>query len=234
MNSSQRNSATSHCRNQEATVRDEILLIAARAGSHTAFGDLRNIYAHRLYQRTFSITRNREDAEDALQDTFLRAYRALPSFEGRSRFSSWLTRIAINSALMIIRKRRARPEMALEQQTGFGDEASSFDVRDNALNPEQLCDQKQRSYAILRAIQRLDPKSRTAMRIWVSQEHSMKEMAQDLGASLASIKARLHRARKRLSRSAALRNSRTELMLQDPTNLVLESQNRERPCLNCD
>lgn len=210
MNSTQHYSPILQCVSQEAIARDEELLLAATAGSDAAFAELQNIYAHRLYKRILSITRNREDAEDALQDTFFRAYRALPSFQGRAKFSSWLTRIAINSALMVIRKRRARPEMSFEQQPGIEDDTPFFDVRDEALNPEELCDQKERSRAILHAIQRLNPKMRTPLHIWISQGRSIKEIAQDLGISSASVKSRLLRARKRLTQSPALCNLRME------------------------
>ena len=211
MKFSQRNLAVSACSVEETSARVVDLVHAAKAGSDEAFGDLQQIYASRLYHRILSITRNREDTEDALQDTFFRAYRSLASFEGRAKFSSWLTRIAINSALMILRRRCARPETSFEQLPGFGEDNPYFDLRDIAMNPEQVCDQKQRSRAILHAIQKLDPKSREAMGLWISQEHSMKDLAHHLGASLASVKARLHRARKRLIRSPTIRSHRTEI-----------------------
>ena len=127
------------------------------------------MYGRRLYKCILSITRNHEDAEDALQDTLIRAYRGLPSFEGRSKLSSWLTRIAINSALMAMRKRRSRPEIPFEQPLGLEEDSASFDVRDDALNPEQLCDQNQRCERIQRAIHRLDPASRTTLLIRISK-----------------------------------------------------------------
>src|ERR1700679_3905027 len=187
--------------NWDTTVHDKELLDAARAGSHTAFAELQKMYGRRLYKCILSITRNHEDAEDALQDTLIRAYRGLSSFEGRSKLSSWLTRIAINSALMTMRKRRSRPEIPFESPLGLEEDSSSFDVRDNALNPEQLCDQNQRCENIQRALHRLDPTSRTTMLICVSEEKSVREIAQELGVSVASAKSRLHRARKRLTRS---------------------------------
>jgi RNA polymerase sigma-70 factor, ECF subfamily len=205
MNSAERCLAISP--NTDYGAHDEDLVLAARRGSHAAFAELQKTYSRRVYKRILSITRNREDAEDALQDTFLSAYLALPSFEGKSKLSSWLTRIGINSALMILRRRRYRPETSFEQQDFEGDGAC-VDVRDEALDPEQLYDQQQRCHAIRCALQRLDPKSRTAMGIRISEEYSMKEIAQDLGVSVASVKARLHRARKRLLRSPALGTGR--------------------------
>lgn len=179
--------------------RDEEVVAAIRAGSGAAFEKLQKLYSHRLYRRIFSITRNREDAEDVLQDTFLRAFLRIDSFEGKSQLFTWLTRIAINSALMCLRKRRRRVEVSLQEQSETGEESYSFDVRDTALNPEEICDLEQRFTCISGAIERLDPKLRTAVSIWISTESSMKEIAQTLDVSIASVKARLHRARKRLA-----------------------------------
>lgn len=199
---------------QELTARDEELVRAARAGSHTAFSELQSLYAHRLYKHILSITRNREDAEDALQDTFLCAYRALPSFEGRSRLSSWLTRIAINSALMILRRRRSCPETSLELQSGGDEDSISFDVRDSAPSPAQLYDQHQRCEAVRRAIQLLEPKMRNAMNSRILQGKSVQEAACSLGISSASVKSRLYRARKRLVQSPDLRAHNAALRIE--------------------
>jgi RNA polymerase sigma-70 factor, ECF subfamily len=227
LSSPQLNSLTiSACLVDATSVRVEDLVHAAKAGSHEAFGELQQIYSRRLYQRILSITRNREDAEDALQDTFFRAYRSLASFEGRARFSSWLTTIGINSALMILRRRRARPETSSDPLAGFGEDSQYFDLRDIKMNPEQVYDQKQRSRAILHAIQELDPKSRQAMDLWISQELSMKDLAHHLGVSLASVKARLHRARKRLIRSPTLRSHRAEIVPNDRGVSKSRLQNR--------
>ena len=208
MNSSERCSAISPKMGHEALARDEELSLAARSGSHAVFAELQRTYSRRVYQRILSITRNREDAEDALQDAFLRAYLALPSFEGRSKLSVWLTRIGINSALMILRRRRCRRETPFEQHQDFEGACASVEIADDALNPEQLYEQKQRCHAIRRELQRLDPKSRAVMGIWLSEDHSVKEIAQDLRFSVASVKSRLHRARKLLLRSPALGTGR--------------------------
>jgi RNA polymerase sigma-70 factor (ECF subfamily) len=204
MNSEKRYLATSPNVDHEALSREEDLLVAARGGSHAAFAQLQKIHSRHLYKRILSITRNQEDAEDALQDTFLSAYVALPSFQGRSKFSTWLMRIGINSALTILRRRRRRPEMPFEQDSNFEGDVTQVDVRDDSLNPQQLYDQQQRCHAIHCAIQRLDPRLRSAIGIWMSQDHSIKEMALDLGVSVPSVKARLYRARKRLLRSLSI------------------------------
>ena len=180
---------------------DDQLLRTAQAGSHAAFEELQKRYARHLYKSILSITKNAEDAEDALQDTFMRAYRGLPSFEGRCKLSSWLTRIAINSALMLLRKRRSRPEISLEKPLGLEEEPYSFDLSEKRLNPEQLCDQNQRCERIRRAIRKLDPSSQRIIIVRMSQEKSLREIANELELSVATAKTRLYRARKRLARS---------------------------------
>jgi RNA polymerase sigma-70 factor, ECF subfamily len=207
MNSTEQCVVISPKMNGDVLARDRGLLLGTKSGSSSAFAELQRTHSRRVYKKILSITRNREDAEDALQDALLSAYLALPSFEGRAKLSSWLTRIGINSALMILRRRRRRPEMPLEQQDPEG-EGACVDVRDDALDPEQIYDQQQRCHAIRCALQGLDAKSRAAMGIRMSGEHSMKKIAQELGVSEASVKARIHRARKRLLGFAAFRAGR--------------------------
>jgi RNA polymerase sigma-70 factor, ECF subfamily len=208
MDSTEHSLQVSQGLNQDAAVHEAELLQAAKAGSHIAFAELQREYSGRLYKRILSITRNNEDAEDAHQDALIRAYRGLPAFEGRSKLSSWLTRIAINSALMTMRKRRSRPEIPFELPLGAEDDSSSFDVRDNALNPEQLCDQKQRCERIRRAVHRLEPALRRTMVIRIAKEKSVGEIAHELDVTMAAAKSRLYRARKRLTRSHPTQISR--------------------------
>lgn len=226
MHSPRQESIASSRADHQVTGHESELILAAQTGSHAAFEELQQTYSNRIYRSILSITRNCEDAEDALQDTFFRAYRALPSFEGRAKISSWLTRIAINSALMTVRKRHAPPGMSIEQNANCGDDSSRIDVPDSALNPEQLCYQNQRSQAISLAIRRLDPKLRTPIHMWLSDEPSMKELAQQLGVSIASAKARLHRARKRLIRSPELRNHKMNRDLKCLGNALAPDQSR--------
>src|SRR5579863_4219920 len=143
------------------------LVAAAKGGSKAAFEELQSRYSRRLYRRIQFITRNHEDAEDALQETFLHAYLALNSFEGRSQFASWLTRIAINSALMVLRRRRSRPEISFELSTESDESVVTIDVLDSALNPEQLYELRQKSACALRAIGRLDLNLRAPMATWM-------------------------------------------------------------------
>lgn len=227
MNSKRHCSPIQQCVNQGMTKSDEELLRAAREGCHSAFAELQNIHSRRLYRQILSIIKNREDAEDALQDTFLRAYRALPSFEGRSSFSTWLTRIAINSTLMILRKRRLHPEALFDSLSGAEDEGPSLDVRDHALSPEQLYDQRQRCDAVLGAIERLEPILRNALSIRVSQGNSIQEIAAHLGVSSAAVKARLNRARKRLVQSPALCNHRAQSNVSTQREFIGDCDHRE-------
>ena len=208
--------------------RDSDLVLAAQSGSISAFEELQRKYSPAIHRKVLWITRNREDADDVLQDTFLRAYLNLQSFEGRSAFKTWLTQIAINSALMLVRKRRVQARLFVEPAASSENEDFSIDFRDSSLNPEQTYDQRQRLANISRAVEKLEPKLRSALEIWMSQGCSMKEISSALGISLSSVKARLHRARKRLLKSTALRR-------HGLTGFgALPLQNREEPCLNCD
>src|SRR5580698_2931547 len=118
-------SETAPLHNESLQSRD--LVAAARSGSSAAFAELREIYARRVYWKLLNMTKNREDAEDALQDTFLRAYMALHTFEERSSFYTWITRIAINSALMILRRRRTRAEVSFDSPEETEEESSGFE-----------------------------------------------------------------------------------------------------------
>jgi len=146
-----------------------------------------------------SITKNPQDAEDALQDTFLRAYLALGTFEGRCKIYTWLTRIAINSALMFLRKQRARAELLVDPQPHPQLETLSFEVRDSAPNPEEAYEIDQRQLKTLRAIRRLDPHLRAPIRMQMMHGWSIKTISRALNISEAAVKSRLYRARQRLS-----------------------------------
>jgi RNA polymerase sigma-70 factor (ECF subfamily) len=210
--------------------RNNRLVVAVRAGSGAAFEEIQNLYSYRLYKRILSITRNHEDAEDALQDTFMRAFLALNSFQGRSHISTWLTRIAINSALMVIRRRRhIYLEVSLTQPAESGADVQEFDVPDSGPTPEEICELNQQFERTFNAMERLDPKSRTAIGIYSTQECSMKELAHTLdvpvseGTAPSSTKEtrRLHRLQTSSPCFAAARDCE------------LRTQNRAAVCLTC-
>jgi RNA polymerase sigma-70 factor, ECF subfamily len=190
---------TEHANNQ--LQRDTLLVAAARRGLTEAFDELQRIYSRRLYRTILSITRSPEDTEDALQDTFFRAFTSLQNFEGRSSIHSWLTRIAINTALMLLRKKRTRSEVLFDPGCEPQEGIQHFELVDHSLNPEQQLDQTQRRVRLLCAIQKLDPKLRTPLLIHMEHGCSNKEIGQSLDLSEATVKSRLYRARKRLMKS---------------------------------
>jgi RNA polymerase sigma-70 factor (ECF subfamily) len=143
------------------------------------------------------------DAQDALQETFLRAHLRVHTFEGRSSIYSWLSRIAINCALMILRKRRTRSEVLFDSQPDHHFETIFFEVKESAPNPEEAYNVRQRQTKTLRAIRRLDPKLQAALRMQMKRELSVKEISQALNISEAAVKSRLYRARQQLSTTNA-------------------------------
>lgn len=172
---------------------------AVRAVSSTAFDELQRQYSRRLFSTIMRITKNREDAEDALQDTFLQAFVALPQFECRSSVYSWLTRIAINRALMILRRRRTRQEANSVSLSEGCDGYRPLEIVDVSPSPEQVCEVRQRCNRLVDAIQRLKPQLRAPIEIQLAHECSLKEIAKALNISLPAVKARLFRARAQLA-----------------------------------
>jgi RNA polymerase sigma-70 factor, ECF subfamily len=176
----------------------DAIVAAAQTGCPAAFEKLYSTYSGRLYRKILSITRDPQDAEEALQDTFLRVFLALRTFEGKSKVYTWLTRIAVNSALMILRKRRSRLEALFDPKPDDRFESPTFDVADPAPSPEELFDLSQRRHRTLRAINRLKPHLRTPLQMQVMHGSSIREISRALNVSEASVKSRLHRARQQL------------------------------------
>jgi len=179
---------------------DDIVL-AAQAGSAAAFAEIHSIYSGRLYRTILSIAKNPQDAEEALQETLLRAYLAIKRFEGKSQIYTWLTRIAVNTTLMVLRKRRIRPEVLFDPQADDRCESFTFEVKDSALNPEELCVLHQRQLKTLRALHRLRPFLREPIRMQIMHGWSISEISRELNVSVAAVKSRLYRARQQLSTS---------------------------------
>jgi RNA polymerase sigma-70 factor (ECF subfamily) len=160
-----------------------------------AFAQLHATYSPRLYRTIIAITKNPEDAEDALQETFLRAHLRVHTFEGRSNIYSWLTRIAINSAFVILRKRRARSEVLFDPQPDDRWKAIVFEPTDTTPHREEAYDLRQRQIRALHAILRLDPTLQTPIRMQVKHGWSLREISQALNISEAAVNTRLYRAR---------------------------------------
>jgi RNA polymerase sigma factor (sigma-70 family) len=181
------------------------LVAAAKRGQSAAFEALCQPYARKLEQTTFRITRNREDAEDAIQDALLNAFVHLRDFDCRSSFSTWLTRIAINSALMILRKRRNSLETALSIGDDFGAEAPSLQIVDHAPDPEKRYAQYEKETILHTAIRRLRPKLRRTVEFQHLQERSIRETARTLNISIAATKGRLFHAKAVLRKSLTMK-----------------------------
>ena len=178
-------------------MRDEWSIVQ-QAITGNAFAQER-LFAHhsdRLYRTAFSVLRNREDAEDAVQDGLCNAYTSLRSFQGRSSFSTWLTRIVINSALMIRRKRGAHLEASLEGilETKPLKLPGVIDTRPN---PEKICAAIEVNALLERHSLRLTPRLRAALRVSASGL-SCQEAGQALGIAANAFKSRLARARQKL------------------------------------
>jgi RNA polymerase sigma-70 factor (ECF subfamily) len=176
---------------------EQKLIAAAQAGSSTAFAELYGLYAKALYRIAYSFTKNREDAEDALQDASLRAYSALAHFRREAQFYSWIVRITINSSLMILRKHRRRREVSVD---GVGPEenSSSFDFADVRPGPEDFCEKRQTYAHLVRSIEGLPIHLRVVAELRLLHEQSIDETQSVLGISEAAVKSRLFRARTKL------------------------------------
>jgi RNA polymerase sigma-70 factor (ECF subfamily) len=191
--------------------KDRQLVIAARSGCQIAFRELWDLYSRRVYRTLLGITKNSDDAEDALQDAFLRAFVALEGFEGRSSFYSWLTRIAINSALGILRRRRSRPEGATNIYIQPEDEDEFKEFIDLAPDPEQSYSTQEKREKLMQAIQNLSPELRIVIQMRLTESCSVKEVASRLSISVAAAKSRLYRARIILgSRTASWYGKKTD------------------------
>ena len=144
------------------------------------------------------LVRNDHDAEDVVQESFQLAFINLKKFKGNCRFSTWLTRIVTNAALMRLRKNRVRRELALEEPSKYQPHSSPYHLEDQRLNPEQLYAQEEQHRMLVKAVNALDPGLRWAMKLRGLDERSTVEAARMMGVSLGTLKARLFRGRRRL------------------------------------
>ena len=181
------------------------LLDQARRGRAQAFEALCEGRTQKLFKTALRVTRNRQDAEDAVQDSLMRAFTKIKNFQGRSSFSTWLTRIVINSALMIRRKNANSREVSTVKSGPSGEASISMQIPDPAPNPEQSYVERERKRTLRKAIARLRPRLRAVVEIGQLQELSIKETARILDISVVAAKARLFHGRAVLRKSAALR-----------------------------
>jgi len=184
---------------------EKSLVQAAKAGQSTAFAALCERYTQQLLRAAHRITRNREDSEDAVQEALLRAFVHVRDFDGRSSFATWLTRITINSALMILRKKRSSHETATVGTDDFGADGLNHEIPDRAPNPERRYAQSEEERILRKAIGRLRPSLREVVEVQQLQERSMRETAEAMCISVAAAKGRLFHAKVALRKSSILK-----------------------------
>jgi len=183
---------------------DDALVVAAKRGDKQAFGELVLRHQRQVLAVALRITNNREDAEDVAQESFHKAFLHLGTFQEKSRFSTWLTRIAMNQAFMLLRGRRGVIEL-LPENPEDGAKSDSEAFVDQSPNPEESCWQRERIQLLTAAIHRLGPKVRSTILLRDIEEKSVEETAQILGTSTGAVKARIFQGRRKLRRSVNAR-----------------------------
>src|SRR6202789_2210726 len=170
---------------------DVFLVAAAKDGDHQAYAELCRRHSKQILRTILRITRDVADAEDTLQETLLKGYVHIGKFEGRSAFSSWLTRIAVNSALMLLRKKRSQPVFSFES----GSEMDDFKLPEPAEtshNPEESCILSALENECVRAIRHLSPTLQVVVQIRYREDASVAQIAKMLDISESAVKSRLY------------------------------------------
>ena len=176
---------------------EHLLVAAAKRGDASAFEELVSRYEGKIFRLTMNITRNREDAEDAMQDAFLKSYSHLKDFQEDSRFYTWLVRIAANEALMRLRKRRPN-QFSLDEPIEGDDDLMPFEIEDWGPSPEQRFAQTEMREILNSVIDKLEPDFRVVFVLRDVEGLSTEETARTLGISIPAVKSRLLRARLKL------------------------------------
>ena len=185
--------------NTREALPDELTLVnGAREGNADAFNDLVRRYERKIYRLAMNITQNAEDAEDVLQETFVKAYEHLGDFQGNSKFYTWLVRIAVNEALMKLRKRKSDRTVPLDEPVDTGEETVVREIAVWDQDPETKYSQEELSRILREAIDSLRPAFRTVFVLRDIEELSTEETAQALNISVPAVKSRLLRARLQL------------------------------------
>ena len=183
---------------------DAALVAGAKIGDARAFELLIQRHEWKIVSLAQRMTRNREDAEDVMQQSLLKAFIHLKKFEGKSLFSTWLTRIAINEALMLLRRRRGTREILIAESNTEAETALLLDIPDGAPNPEDSCLQREQELIISAAVNQLRPRTRKAMELRELGELSARETAQVMGLSVGAVKARVFHGRRKLRETLKL------------------------------
>jgi len=174
------------------------LVLAAKKGDLEAFSELVKRYDRNIFRIAQHITHNEEDAQDVVQEAFLKAYQNLEQFQGNSKFYTWLVRIAVNEALMKLRRRRSDKTVSLDEDVVTEEGSMPREVADWSPNPEQLYGQSEWGDILKKTIQGLPPGFRTVFVLRDVEELSTEETAEMLGLSIPAVKSRLLRARLQL------------------------------------
>jgi RNA polymerase sigma-70 factor, ECF subfamily len=192
----------------DAAADDGILVASAKQGNTEAFAILVERHQQRIFACAMRITRNEQDAEDAVQLSLHKAFTHLPRFEGRSAFSTWLTRIAINEALMLRRKNRGLREISIDELQGSEEAARVPEIPGSSPGPESSYFQREQQELLSAAVGQLRPSMRQAIELRDLRELSVDETALITGLSIGAVKARLFHARRKL-RDALRRNTQS-------------------------
>ncbi len=163
-----------------------------------AFSELVTHYERRIFRMAKQITQNDDDAEDVLQETFLKAYTHLDNFQGNSKFYTWLVRIAVNEALMKLRKRRSDRTVPLDEPINTGEDEVAREIAVWDENPEESYSREELGSILNEAIQSLKAAYRTVFILRDIEELSIEETAEALNLSISAVKSRLLRARLQL------------------------------------
>ncbi len=183
----------------ETGIFDESALVAkAREGDTAAYNQLMNRYSPKIYRLAKHITQHEEDAEDVLQETFLKAFEHLGDFQGQSKFYTWIVRIAVNESLMKLRKRKSDRTVPLDEPLDTGEDTVVREIAVWDENPEQQYSREELGQILDEAVQSLRPVFRTVFVLRDIEELSTEETAEALGISVPAVKSRLLRARLQL------------------------------------
>jgi RNA polymerase sigma-70 factor (ECF subfamily) len=183
---------------QFAASNDLDLVHASKKGDAAAFEQLVKRHGRRLLRISQTVTRNREDSEDAVQEALLKAFQNLAEFREDSQFSTWLIRITVNQSLMKLRKQRTHKEVSLDEDFQTDGDVLPLDVPDRTPNPEQLCWASELRETLVRIVEELRPILRTVFVLRDVEGLSIEQTAQVLNLSQAAVKARLWRVRLQL------------------------------------
>jgi RNA polymerase sigma-70 factor (ECF subfamily) len=211
---------------------DAALVAGAKTGDARAFELLVQRHEGKIFSLARRMTRNREDAEDVVQQSFQKAFIHLKKFEGDSLFSTWLTRIAINEALMVLRRRRGTREVPIAESNTEDETALPLDIPDVGPSPEDSCLQREQQRIISAAVNELTPGMRKAIELRELGELSTGETAQVMGLSVGAVKARVFHGRRKLretlkfyvesTRKYGARTLRTQKPVRDRSRAILE------------